>query len=777
MTNIRPPLLSYGAPIESQYGVPPRDRSDIAPGTLVPFPGKAPVITGKDGVKDGVETLKDWNRWINNRGPGFTEAAIMVDEVQGDQVISVEKTLLRILSEFDDKKKSDYGIIFSPEGLPQFGNIKGLKKFWSDFLFKKVPEEKRESLINFAKESLHQTGIPYAADLQFFPDLAMQQGMTSSSPRMIFTPTEQGVNVSTDSSYYQIGQNREVPSIRFQSEASIQLGTNNTVTAPPGSIHVDIYDTKLQGYVLGRGFINNQVKKYNNNKAGYHEPSNKKEILDQMMERISTLQEFPNKNQEAISLFYIYSALKDYNPSNKQSVEMYEKAVQEHYKNLSRDNKSFVNNLYPHMAPDPWVVEFDKFTLNVKTIDKDNEEKVEQMKIFDDPRLLRYLGNFLTSEYSKENIDFLRDIHDMAMGKKPFDAEYLINNYIKEEGAQYINLDSATSSKLLALSEKGTLTLDDFMPAFQKINKLIVTDSMRRLEVKTGTMEDIKKTNDTYLEEVLIKSGVDKRGAKDLVDRLNKLENSDQPQFRDIIKIKIELQNTIDYFQMQANESSEIEKSFIKANLGFIQLAMKNLDDKLNLFTNSPLKTIGNTLPDYKLPNAKVFGGKTFETCCNDMFKSLELAYMKIPPNDPAALLDFQRKYMLANELANLVANYAALKGGFSNIDSNKAKQLAGLMHEFNTLMSLKMSSSDAFEVMSEKLHAVQKQLHAEDKKTLLKFMGRESTIVKDLGRLATFCQGLSKEVKREEAKKEIQVQSNNQKEAEYVPGVTRAPR
>jgi hypothetical protein len=125
---------------------------------------------------------------------------------------------------------------------------------------------------------------------------------------------------------------------------------------------------------------------------------------------------------------------------------------------------------------------------------------------------------------------------------------------------------------------------------------------------------------------------------------------------------------------------------------------------------------------------------------------------------------------MLATELASIVENYAKRKGGFSKIDSGKAKVLKDMMSDFNTLIATGLPANVIFESMKMSLQSAAVMQHEKDTKTLgKKIMGKTmgkmikkefegaSDIVSQLLRLATYCgaNDLMKKIKNEEIAEE----------------------
>src|SRR5580700_3597817 len=128
-------LVSYDALSEFKYNQSPKRPN-------VPYAGKLATRNDK-------QLLEDWNRalGLERQKAEGTDIQIYILDEKGMEIL---KPLPAIVIDFSAEEKAKYGIgineRFKEEKVPAFINIEGLRLFWTDYLFRKVPKENKTQL-------------------------------------------------------------------------------------------------------------------------------------------------------------------------------------------------------------------------------------------------------------------------------------------------------------------------------------------------------------------------------------------------------------------------------------------------------------------------------------------------------------------------------------------------------------------------------------------------------------------------------------------------------
>ena len=791
------PLVSYDASSEFQYNVAPRIRSDHG-GAGIPFPGKI-----EEGP--GLSTLKDWNRGVSfDVNSGIFIGGQSLYSILEEQLIAQQGMLDE---EWDPKTNKDYYDLILVGNKPQFKSMDGLKNFMSNYLFNQAPANTRDQLQLFAVENLHQSGLPYAAELQFTPDrVPWQTQMLPVNIRIDYTPTATGVTFKTTSSHrMQYQQPESPPAIRFETESEIAIKAG-VVLPPKGKIHVDIYEEKLKNYALGRGYMGNILKEYRDNRENYHPNSAKKVILDELMEKMQVL--FNQKKQEElVSLFYIYSALKEMDFSNQYSIDMFKKAVADNEGNLSANNKNIYEKVYKDLArplPDEnqqaevskkrsWKNIISNISRHSTQPSADEKAQMEipkekswqsifsdlhikvantNISIFDSPAFILPIINYCKDiSMTTENMNFLVELRSMILYPESFDAKKLMDLYIRQDSPFPLNLKSEVRLALEEAFKNGVvdkntgmtrpISIDDFKKAAIEIVMLMNRDVL----IRAQNDKSIKIVN---LDEVVTKLPNALRSAMNPIDaaivnsEFNKILETEKPQLKDLMNLKKKLINAVEHC------SDKNQKEILQRAIGVADTQWRPS------FDYERVKVFFEVKPDSEVKDNSKGTDKMIQlalhTTCKAIYENLETIYKTLDTNDPVQLLDFQRKAMMANELMNTIAN-TAKKG----VDEKKALALVSLMTNFHHEIAQNVKGeyrkshdvTDLCESMKKHVNTNSKALGVQSK--LSRMVNRNNP--EPVNRLVTYYDGVINECKQEQNK----LKKNEPKKVELE--VKQAPR
>jgi len=658
-TTLTEPLV-YDASCVFRYNEPV-ERS----GQPLPFPGK--------DTSSSSSIVDDWNR-------GIWPPRLDAKEQVGISITLKDEreptALWTILENLDEKKKEIYEIKPAPEsttGKLKFTSIKGLKEFWRDCLFHEMSDKKQQDiLLASAEEDLHQSGLPYAADVMFAPyDRVLMQSneqrptlSESDVPIMIYHPIQNGVAIKAVIPYSveqdkKTSQNIQhpLPLISMSLTTSLVLGKDDKIDIPKGNLEVTIHDERLKDFVLGRGFISDYLEEYRKNKDNYHSTSDKKEILDLFMDEISGLYD-KNQDQAAISLFYIYSALKDLDFSKPNTLEIYLKTFDDHapqlYSAIISIHKKYNANFTAGLIEEEQKIEHqalqsllqsspDITTLqNACKIWVDRVAALQtKLKLFESTDKVEELSNTLIGlrhqpqivepeshlkNYDTDKIDFLqRAIRDAKTIRSHLNDNYTVELHeLKAYSDQIqpfiIHLQSELGS-LKYRAAKQTVNSKLFLESIEHFNQVLQIDSknldahMKRLNsqmkivnISRDNLQALKialEIADKYANEYLIlmrEKNIPNKQLNDLHSTIKaEIESLNNPKSNQ--EVKIHLSQTTATLKPPTTEESKIkasEHSDPSSNLMYDQ-GKKYYDQAANKSGNEEIRFLNMAKAQFNL--------------------------------------------------------------------------------------------------------------------------------------------------------------------------------
>ncbi len=223
-------------------------------------------------AKDWRSSLNDWKRAVSP-GNGGQEVFFFSDEAKSGQV-----TLNQILKEIyqketDEEKERD--IVYDGKHYT-FKNVESLKKFFKEYLFSKVKDEKEKDLLaDDALLHLHQGGLPNTLNTLIFESFSQTLNTKTvhkpTSWKDTYTPLDNGVVITVEHDYSGLivnswlksklketpDEDRVLMSLRCDSTMYVDKDESGNLLVKHEILQASytIKDESIKDFIFGLGFV------------------------------------------------------------------------------------------------------------------------------------------------------------------------------------------------------------------------------------------------------------------------------------------------------------------------------------------------------------------------------------------------------------------------------------------------------------------------------------------------------------------------------------------